>query len=150
MRLLKGKRVPRCEIPSKTPQKKKENISPMWEKLMQPYALNWSEFTLVLSDSMLMTIKINLKLCTQESRITSVVGFILATIRFIQRNLMSQHIHATTVFLRSILAVSLMLSSGGDQVKIRSKNRTRLKKIGLIVQLAPTNRKSFVLFIKVD
>ena len=43
-----------------------------------------------------------------------------------------------------------MLSSGSDQVKIRSKNRTRLKKIGLIVQLAPTNRKSFVLFIKVD
>ena len=37
---------------------------------------------------MLMTIKINLKLCTQESRMTSVVGFILATIRFIQQNLM--------------------------------------------------------------
>lgn len=135
---------------------------------------------------MLMTIKVNLKLYTHESRMTSVAGFILGTIRFIQRDLVvstsylsntptnvcmallnlslfsfvlycyafvqycnvntiqyntmhkfvgvldnpPQHIHVTTVFLRSIFAVSLMLSSGSDQVKIRSKNRTRLKKLG--------------------
>ena len=60
----------------------------MWEKLMQPQALKWSEFTLVLSNSMLMTIIANLKLYTHESRMTSVAGFILATIRFIQRDLM--------------------------------------------------------------
>ena len=38
MRLIKAKRVERCEIPSKTPPKK-QGISPMWEKLMQPQAL---------------------------------------------------------------------------------------------------------------
>ena len=37
---------------------------------------------------MLMTIIANLKLYTHESRMTSVAGFILATIRFIQRDLM--------------------------------------------------------------
>ena len=80
---------------------------------------------------MLMTIIANLKLYTHESRMTSVAGFILATIRdSFSETSWSQHTHATTVFLRSIFAVSLMLSSGSDQVKMQSKTRTRLKKLG--------------------
>ena len=78
----------------------------MWEKLMQPQALKWSEFTLVLSNSILMTIIANLKLYTHESRMTSVAGFILATIRFIQRDLMvstyTRYYSFPQVYLRCI------------------------------------------------